>query len=158
MMMIRATNATRRIAYTMNMTKRASFHFASSEYAACFRDLPTPDRAMLRSNTLHYLSNFDRQEWFQSPIVSLLKGEELRDGAETDTRDGIGVVNGRQKLATVDEVQRIKDFITSYSSPYTELREPIRKIEEKLLTDYAGLLIGNQCIGVFEPSIIPACC
>jgi hypothetical protein len=152
-MMIPSANAARRIAYTrrslIKLTKRASFHFATSEYAACFQGLPTPDTAMLRSATLDYLSGFDRQEWFQSPIVSLINGQELGDGAVTDTIDGIGNVNGRQKLATVDEVQRIKAFIQSYSSPYHDLREPIRKIEEKLLTDYAGFLIGNQCIGMF---------
>jgi hypothetical protein len=163
-MLIPATNAARRIAYTrrswINLTKRASFHFASSEYAACFQGLPTPDTAMLRSATLDYLTGFNRQEWFQSPILSLLTGQELGDGSETDTIDGIGNVNGRQKLATVDEVQRIKDFIRSYSSPYNDLREPIRKIEAKLLTDYAGFLIGNQCIGMcFQARhSIPSCC
>jgi hypothetical protein len=141
----------------INLTKRASFHFATLEYAACFQRLPTPDTAMLRAATLDYLTGFNRQEWFQSPIVSLLNGQELGDGAEMDTKDGIGNVNGRQKLATVDELQRIKDFIRSYSSPYNDLREPIRKIEAKLLTDYAGFLIGNQCIGMFSsPAFHPA--
>jgi hypothetical protein len=151
--MVRASAVARLIPSTLrlvNKTKRASFHFASSEYAACFQNLPTPDTSILHSDTIDYLSSFDRQEWFQSPIVSLLNGEMLGEGQETDTKDGIGNVNGRQKLATHGEVERIKDFISSYSSPYTDIRDPIRKIERILLTDYAGFLIGNQCMGVFE--------
>lgn len=155
--MILTCNAARLIPYTSNLvnqSKRAAFHFASSEYAACFQDLPTQDTVITRSDALHYIASFDRQEWFRSPIVSLLQGEELNEGQVTDTKDGIGTVNGSQKLATEGEMQRLRDFISSYFSPYTDLRDPIRKIERKLLTDYAGFLIGNQCIGAFENGLV----
>lgn len=45
-----------------------SFHFGSTEYAACFNNLPTPDPAKLRENALAYLESFDSQLWYDSPV------------------------------------------------------------------------------------------
>ena len=49
-------------------TSRMSFHFASSEYAACFRGLPTANTDVLRARTLEYLDAFDPQTWYDKPV------------------------------------------------------------------------------------------
>lgn len=45
-----------------------SFHFASSEYAASFRDLPQPDIPKLRQSTIEYLDSFDETLWYKDPV------------------------------------------------------------------------------------------
>lgn len=40
----------------------------------------------------------------------------------------------------------LENHIQTFQSPYMDLRTIIRHIEEKLLTDYAGFLIGNQAV------------
>jgi hypothetical protein len=82
-------------------------------------------------------------------MVSLLKGQELSGGDSQeaiDTVNALGVKNGRQILATVPQVQELKDHIRTFQSPYTDLRPQIRQIEEDIFTNHAGFLIGNQCI------------
>jgi hypothetical protein len=82
-------------------------------------------------------------------MVSLLKGQALSgDSQETtvDTVNALGVHNGRQILATVAQVQELKEHISTFKSPYTDLRPQIRQIEEDIFTNHAGFLIGNQCM------------
>lgn len=54
-----------------------SFHFASIEYANCFRDLPTPDIPKLKQSAIDYLESVDQQSWYEDPVshglVVLLK-------------------------------------------------------------------------------------
>ncbi|KAL3942354.1 MAG: hypothetical protein SGARI_000295 [Bacillariaceae sp.] len=123
-----------------------SFHFASSEYAACFQGLPVPDVPKLRKSALDYLSAFDEQSWYNHPIASLLNGKELRGGQTVDTVNALGDINGRQEYATPEQVQAMKDHILNYKSAKNDLREPLRRIEQKFLNEYAGFLIGNQCL------------
>lgn len=159
-----------------------SFHFASTEYASCFRDLPQPDPDALRQQALSYLDSMDRDLWYKQPvcisrfvcvvnhiiwvhvhcfsstdsiltpvsltqqIVSLLKGQPLHGPNEIDTVDGIGQVNGRQNLAGPTELAALVDHITNYKQSNTDYRTAVRQVEEKLFTEYAGFLIGNQCI------------
>lgn len=63
-----------------------------------------------------------------------------------DTINALGKVNGRQEFSTPDQVEALKQHISSYKSPANDLRAPLRRIEQKFLTDYAGFLIGNQCV------------
>ena len=68
-------------------------------------------------------------------------------GDKVDTTDAFGNVNGSQYLASAEQVQQLKDHITTYQSNTKDLREPLRQIESLLLSDkYTGLLIGNQCV------------
>ena len=60
--------------------------------------------------------------------------------------NALGEVNGRQEYPTEDQIRALKDHISSFQSNHTDLREPLRRIEQKLLNEYAGFLIGNQCI------------
>jgi hypothetical protein len=49
-------------------------------------------------------------------------------------------------LATPEQVALLKEHISTYKSSSRDLREPLRRIEQKFLTEYTGFLIGNQCI------------
>lgn len=78
--------------------------------------------------------------------MSLLGGKQLTGGKAIDTVDALGNVNGQQILATPEQIQALKQHITSYQSPYHDLRQPVRALEQELLTKYTGFLIGNQCL------------
>ncbi len=43
-------------------------------------------------------------------------------------------------------VELLKDHISTYKSNTKDLREPMRRVEQQLLHEYAGVLIGNQCL------------
>lgn len=47
---------------------RMSFHFASSEYAGCFQDVPTPDIPKIRQSAIDYLDRFNPQSWYDEPV------------------------------------------------------------------------------------------
>jgi hypothetical protein len=54
---------------------------------------------------------------------------------------------GRQIWSTPDEWDTVlRPHITTYTSPYTDLRDTIRQVEETIFTYHAGFLIGNQCV------------
>jgi hypothetical protein len=79
-------------------------------------------------------------------IASLLKGKELRGGTMVDTVNALGDVNGNQEYSTPEQIEALKDHITTYKSNTNDLREPLRRIEQKFLNEYSGFLIGNQCL------------
>jgi len=60
--------------------------------------------------------------------------------------NALGDVNGKQILAGPEQISALKQHITTFTSPYKDLRTPMREIERELLTKYAGLLVGNQCV------------
>ncbi|MGK3747908.1 MAG: hypothetical protein ACI8RD_000198 [Bacillariaceae sp.] len=53
---------------TTTTTKKVSFHFASSEYAKCFRDQPEPDVNMLKQSAVDFLDTFDKESWYKDPV------------------------------------------------------------------------------------------
>ena len=81
-------------------------------------------------------------------ITCILNGEKLpgSDTTKVETKDAFGNGNGSQYLATPEQVAMLKEHITTYQSKSNDLREPLRKIEQQLLTEYTGFLIGNQCV------------
>jgi hypothetical protein len=89
--------------------------------------------------------------------VSLVNGKKLGGGKSVTTVNALGQPNGSQDYATPKQVQELMHHIRTYQSPSNnnnnnnnnknlDLREPLRRIEQKLLTEYTGLLIGNQCL------------
>lgn len=63
------------------------------------------------------------------------------------TVNALGEENGSQLLASPEQVEMLKQHIREFDSPYKDLRVPVRKIEDALLSEkYAGFLIGNQCL------------
>lgn len=125
-----------------------STNFGSTSYESAFNGLPTPDVDSLRKSTLAFLADFDKQNWYENPITSILNGEKLEVVKQglVETRDAFGNVNGLQQLATPEEVDKIEKFVKSFQSPYSDLRSKIRAIEYELLTTYSGFLIGSQCL------------
>ena len=75
-----------------------------------------------------------------------MNGKELRGGLTTETINALGVVNGKQDNATPQQVQTLKEHIKTYKPPTRDLRDPMRRIEQKFLNEYTGPLVGNQCI------------
>ena len=49
-------------------TPRRRFNFASSQYASCFTEIPTPDVDKLRKDAVEYLDKFDKQTWYDDPV------------------------------------------------------------------------------------------
>mmetsp|Transcript_2700 Transcript_2700/g.4083 ORF Transcript_2700/g.4083 Transcript_2700/m.4083 type:complete len:706 (+) Transcript_2700:156-2273(+) len=125
-----------------------STNFGSTSYASAFEGLPTPDVDFLRRSALEFLAAFDKQKWYEDPMTSILNGEKLSIIKEdlVETKDAFGNVNGLQQVATAEEVEKIKNFLQSFKSPYSDLRLKMRAIEQELLTTYAGSLIGTQCL------------
>ncbi len=76
----------------------------------------------------------------------MLNGKQLRGGHSIETVNALGDINGRQEYATKEQIQALKDHISTFQSNHKDLREPLRRIEQKLLNEHAGFLIGNQCI------------
>ena len=81
-------------------------------------------------------------------IVSILNGQKLTPSPTNlhTTTDALSNPNGHQYYATPAQVNDLLAHIQSYHSPYLDIRPQIRRIEQKLLNDYAGFLIGNQCL------------
>ena len=64
----------------------------------------------------------------------------------SDTVNALGYVNGKQENATPEQIHALKEHIKTYKSPTQDLRGPMRKIEQRLLHEYCGALVGNQCL------------
>lgn len=80
----------------------------------------------------------------------MVNGYQLEgDDAEVvHTVDALGLVNGKQKLASPNQIILIQSHIQSYRPPLesVDLRFPIRKVEDLLFRRHVGYLIGNQCV------------
>ncbi|KAL7536023.1 hypothetical protein ACHAXR_006864 [Thalassiosira sp. AJA248-18] len=124
------------------------FNFASSQYASCFDEIPTPDVDKLRKDAVDYLDSFDKQSWYDDPVCSILNGEKMLAPPSNlwITKNSLSQANGNQYYATPDQIQSLLQHIQTYQSPYTDLRPQVRRIEQKFLSQYAGQLIGNQCL------------
>jgi len=124
------------------------FNFASSQYASCFDEIPAPDVDKLRKDAIVYLDSFDKQLWYDDPVCSILNGTKLLAPPSNlwITKNSLSQPNGHQYYATPDQIQSLLKHIQTYHSPYTDIRPQVRRIEQKFLKEYAGLLIGNQCL------------
>ncbi|KAF4729866.1 hypothetical protein FOZ63_028870 [Perkinsus olseni] len=130
----------------VNMT----YLFGTEAYLGCITaDRDEADEAELRSQALEYINNFKENLWSEDPIVTIVAGEQLREGETVDTVNAFGKVNGKQILATqavMDKVVKHLEALTASSSP-VDLREPMRKVEQKFLSGPgAGAIIGAQAI------------
>ena len=47
-------------------------------------------------------------------------------------------------VACMQKHNQLKQHISTYQSHQTDLRQPLRKIEQALLTEHTGFLIGNR--------------
>ena len=127
---------------------RRSFNFASTQYAACFDDIPTPNVDKLRKDAVDYLDTFNHQLWYDEPVCSILNGDKQLAPPSNlwITKNSLNYPNGHQYFATPKQIQSLLEHIQTYNSPYTDIRPQMRHIEQKFLNEYAGFLIGNQTL------------
>lgn len=121
------------------------YTFASPAYAGTFGDKPPVDVKALRSDTVNYLEKFDAQVWFDDPVCTLVKGRALTEGVHTTTTDAFGAENGRQILASPSVVDRVLQHVKGRGTT-RDLRDQVRRIEARLLSEHAATLIGNQAL------------
>ena len=126
-----------------------SYHFASPSYVSSFGEFPPVDVKTLRSDTVKYLENFESKAWFDEPVCTLIRGQALQKGDLVDTVDAFGNINGKQILATPEVVNQVVDHIKGLS-PGKDYRAAIRRIEERLLSEHAAFLIGNQALDFYK--------
>lgn len=107
------------------------------------------DVKTLRSDTVKYLENFESKAWFDDPVCTLIRGQALKKGDTVDTVDAFGNINGKQILATPEVVNQIVDHVKGLS-PGKDYRAAIRRIEERLLSEHAAFLIGNQALDFYK--------
>ena len=108
------------------------------------KDTLSKSQKIKRIDTINYFVHDSRY----AQVTTILKGEKLFSPPTNlwITKDALSNANGHQYFASPEQVKELKDFIQSYSSPYQDIRDPLRRIEHLLLTEHAGFLIGNQCI------------
>ena len=83
-----------------------------------------------------------------------MNGKKLPDGDGTSTiltKNALGEDNGKQVVASKKQVEllihHIKHDLNNNYEGMKDLRNPMRNIEQKLLSSkYTGFLVGNQCI------------
>ena len=63
-----SNNSSIAISQQQQTIPRRQFNFASSQYAACFTEIPTPDVDKLREDAVEYLDKFDKQTWYDDPV------------------------------------------------------------------------------------------
>ena len=126
----------------------SSFTLSLSLDATCFQDMPCPDKVKLRNDAIKYIDTFDKQSWYDDPVCSILNGKRLVAPPSNlwITKNSLSQANGHQYFATPVQMQDLLHHVQTYTSPYTDLCPQMRRIEQQLLTKYAGLLIGNQCL------------
>ena len=136
---------------------RRDYNFASAAYNAAFAGQPTPDGARLRAETLRYLEGFDPRRWHDDPVATVVGGAVHAGGAAQDTVDAFGRPNGRQLLATADEMAAVRDHLASWAPPERDYRDAVRRIEQVLLGEKAGAIIGNQAVDFSKQARLPPC-
>lgn len=120
--------------------------FGSEGFVSCFGNLTVDDDARIRKEVVEFCENFDPQSWFDFPICTILNGEHLDSGNLFDTCDPFEKINGQLRHATSEEVKRVIEHLKTYKPPVLDLREPIRRIEQRLISVHCGLLGGNQTL------------
>jgi len=140
-----AANIRTSIARRVRHAPVRSYNFASTQYVSCFGEHPAVDTSTLRANTLLYLAAFDTSSWYNDPVKTFVNGK-THGGTEVNTVDAFGEVNGKQLLGSSELVDEVISHIAGLSRARTDLREQIRRIEAKLLSEHAAALIGNQAL------------
>eukprot|EP00930_Biecheleria_cincta_P027468 TRINITY_DN19297_c0_g3_i1.p1 TRINITY_DN19297_c0_g3~~TRINITY_DN19297_c0_g3_i1.p1 ORF type:complete len:745 (-),score=116.88 TRINITY_DN19297_c0_g3_i1:91-2283(-) len=122
-----------------------TYTFASPAYAASFGDKPPVDVKALRRDSVEYIEKFDAKVWFDDPVCTIIKGKVLTEGEHGTTVDAFGAENGRQILASPGVVDTVLQHVRSLGT-VRDLRDQVRRVEARLLSEHAAMLIGNQAI------------
>jgi len=136
---------------------KASYHFGTKEYVACFETPAPVDGCKFRAAAVKYVKNFDPAAWGdRDPIRTVVAGRVYQGGEVVDTVDAAGKVNGRQVLADSEALAAVTDFMRSHTAaaatprPLSSLILPtdaVRRVERVFLSEgHAAALIGNQAM------------
>jgi len=105
----------------------------------------------LKQKVVEKLHNFDLKAWSDEPIVTTIGGETLahNNDVHADTVDAFNNVNGRQRLAPREVVDKVLKHMAEFRAPTCDLRAPLRKIEHEFFdihSDLAAFLVANQAM------------
>lgn len=132
-------------------TTTRNYNFASQQYQKCFGNLPNPNVTSLREKALGYLDKeFNPRLWYDHPVATIINGEKLTNGTPSSTLDAFSSPNGTVLHSNPTETAQLLSHISTYRSTSNDLRAPIRRIENKLLSEYPGFLIGNQLMDFYK--------
>eukprot|EP00039_Didymoeca_costata_P002708 m.62062 g.62062 ORF g.62062 m.62062 type:complete len:731 (+) comp11478_c1_seq1:293-2485(+) len=131
--------------FSQRLTQTRQYHFASPEYESCFSCEPPVDMGSVRQETIQYLENFDPELWHQDPVRTIVAGKEFKDGEVVDTPDAFGTIVGKQILNGTQTVNHVIEHMQTFRPPM-DLRDPVRRIEQRLLYEHAAKLVGNQAL------------
>ena len=70
------------------------YNFASKQFRDCYGNLPVPDGAKLRADTVAYLNDFNPKLWYEDPITTIVKGQQMTSGKVDKTVDAFEKENG----------------------------------------------------------------
>jgi len=126
------------------------FHFASNQFAKCLGNLPNPDVTKMRSDAVAYMEAFDPKTWYDDPIRTLIQGQPGRNagnegGSTIKSIDAFSRENGVQIYSCAEEVDEVIAHLKEFK-PEKDYRAKARLIEDELLKEHAGFLIGNQAL------------
>ena len=122
------------------------YNFASESYANSFQNLPVMDSEPIRAASVEYIRNHDIKQWYEDPIQTVLNGEIISGGVEVTTVNAFNEENGLMIHSPAETVDQVITHMQTFKPKHTDLREPLRAIEQELLTTYAPILVGNQAI------------
>jgi len=134
------------------MAVQPAYQFASKAYSNLFPSRAASDQrwgaaAELRGNCLDYLKAFDKQDWYNRPIVTILNGQKLTGGDKINTVDAFGAENGSQIMSTDAQAEAVLHHIHNYKPPKTNYLAEFERIDTAImLQPHAAFLMGNQMI------------
>lgn len=137
------------LARCLSHTARAGCDFGSPAYLSAFGNLPVPDTPLLRQQALEYMGRFDAQRWHDEPVTTMMgAGNYLAATGRPlqATVDAFGRENGRIRMSTDEETDQLIAYLRASPPSRVDFRDEVREAERRLLTEYAGELIGNQAL------------
>jgi hypothetical protein len=132
------------------MTAAPAYQFASKAYTQLFPTRADSDKRwgaadVLKESAKKYLKAFNKQEWYDRPVVSILNGQVLKGGKAQKTIDAFGVENGSQILATDAQAEEILRHVHTYQPPKKNYLEEFARIDNTIFSqEYSAVLMGNQ--------------
>jgi hypothetical protein len=129
------------------------YHFASTEYNACFGDLPTIDGVALRKASIARLAQHEAnpEVWYNDPICTTVKGEQFHSATATPTTDAFNKENGLIHLATQQELDTVAAHLRGFDTATHDFRTQVRALESEIFEmDNAAELVALQAAEFFK--------
>jgi len=134
------------------MAAAPAYQFASKAYSLQFPDQAISDKRWgaadtLRGQCLEYLRNFNKNSWYDRPIVTILNGQILKGGTAEKTVDAFGVENGSIIMATDEQADTVLRHIHNYTPPKKGYLAEFERIDNAIMSHpLAAVIMGNQML------------